>query len=162
LICPPRNWKKGYSNYETTERSNSSSRAVSTRNLINQWTVTRGWYRFLRLTGRFNPCLFGYFQLFQGSFWRFTKGRTGFQVRNISDITSILLAIKDIDMIVAHFSLYRSPRSKPYYVNCSNDFSIRSRPSLMFSMEVAKDSLSKESAPNSPPGTTATRATSRK
>ena len=75
---------------------------ISSGDLVNHGSVTRSWYEFPGLTGRFDPGLFGLFHLLQGLLRSFTESGAGIQIRNISDIAAILFAIKDVDMVVAH------------------------------------------------------------
>jgi hypothetical protein len=45
---------------------------------------SREWYGFTRLTGRFDPGLFGFFQLLQGLFWSFTERHGGHPILFLS------------------------------------------------------------------------------
>ncbi len=74
----------------------------SVGDLVNYWSVTRRWYGFSGLLGRFNPRLFGFFHLLQGLLWSFTESGAGIQVGKIGDVAAIFLVIKDVDVVILH------------------------------------------------------------
>src|SRR3972149_4275879 len=76
----------------------------STSGLVNHRPITWGRDRLSCLAGRFQPCFLGKLQLSQRLLGCLAERGAGLQVRNIGNISAILIAIEDVDMVVAHGS----------------------------------------------------------
>ena len=72
--------------------------------MVNDRSVTRFGDGFASRASRFQPDFLGQLRLFQGVGRSFPESRTGVQVRNIRDIALVLVAIKDVDVIILHGS----------------------------------------------------------
>jgi hypothetical protein len=75
---------------------------VSTSYLIDYGPVAGLWDGLAGLAGCIDPCLFGLFHLLKGFLWSLTEGGAGIEVRNISNVSLVLLAVKDVDVIISH------------------------------------------------------------
>ncbi len=76
---------------------------------MNHQPVLRDWDRSALSPSRFEPGFFGDFDLRQGLSRGTTECRTTVQVRDIGNMSAVLLAVKDVDMIIFHHSSANPP-----------------------------------------------------
>src|SRR5687768_14807315 len=72
------------------------------RCLINCGAITRGWNRLAFFSSSLQPCGAGLQDLLQGPIWRFSECGARIEVRNVSDVTRVFFAKKDVDVVVRH------------------------------------------------------------
>jgi hypothetical protein len=78
------------------------NRACSGCTLVDNWSISwwRYWYTFS--ASSFKPCYFGDLNLPESLFRGVTEGGTKLQIRDICNISLVLFAIEDVDVIVFH------------------------------------------------------------
>src|SRR5262245_57137 len=79
----------------------------STRDLVNHRSISRFGDRFPCFAGRRKPRLFGLLDLGKGLLRGIAKGRTGLKVGQVGNITAVLVAPEDVEIVVPHVSASR-------------------------------------------------------
>src|SRR6266571_2888636 len=79
------------------------NKACSGCNLVDYRSIPGQRNRFAFSANSFKPCCFGDLNLPESLFRGVTEGRTKLQVRDICNISFVLFAIEDIDVVVFHF-----------------------------------------------------------
>ncbi len=76
---------------------------------MNHRPVLRDWDGFALSPSRFEPGFFGDLDLRQGLSRGIAECRTTVQVRDIGNISAVLLAVKDVDVVIFHHYPVASP-----------------------------------------------------
>src|SRR6266567_5665512 len=71
---------------------------------IQCWLISwsRNWLSFC--VGRFKPRSFGNLHFFEGLFWCVAEGGAKLQIRDICNISFILLTVENVNMVIFHAS----------------------------------------------------------